>query len=282
METKKLLLGTVLVALSLCISSAFAIDFMGPPTAELQKGQWSVGYNYVYSSQDLDKTKVKWSYFEDGELDDSGTEQLKVKDLKVQRHYATINYGLSDCWEIYARLGGADAKADVRLESLGLDGGINFDNDFAWGWGTKVTFHKQDNIKWGASLQMNWLDTSWSEKGSYSEDGYVESWKDEVDVESYDVLLAVGPTVDMGGWRFYAGPFYYYLSGDFNAKETGTWENEGSGSWLYKGSGDIKADSNFGGFVGAQFDLAQNCNMTVEIASTGDGWGLGAAIAWKF
>jgi len=278
---KKWLLGVVVVV-CLCGVTAMALDQLGPPTAGLKQGQWSAGFNYSYSSQDLDKTKMKWSEVWDGESD-SGSYKLKIKDWKTQRYYGRIGYGVDDWWEVYAQLGVADVKS--KFKEVGDDewSGVNFDNDFAWGLGTKVTFARQDKIDWGVAFQMNWLNTSRSEKGTDEEDGDSESWKETIDIETYDLLLAVGPTVDMGGWKLYGGPFYYYLSGDIKIKETGTWTGEeDSGSWLYKEKGDLEAASNFGGYIGAQLDLTQNCNATVEFASTGDGWGLGTGIVWKF
>ena len=93
-------------------------------------------------------------------------------------------------------------------------------------------------------------------------------------------LIAVGPTVDMGGWKLYGGPFYYYLSGDLDVK--GTFTAPGFGSSRWKASGDLEADSNVGGFVGGQFTLTGNCDMTTELSFTGDSWAIGTGIVWKF
>lgn len=297
MNKRVVVLGLLVAVMSV---SAFGAGFLGTPTAELKKGQWSAGYNYMYSDMDLDKTKMKGEIFADEAITDFVEDELDVeldipysyklesKDVKTQRHYATIGYGITDKWEAYFQLGGADVKAKMQSEGDDEWNDINFDNNFAWGWGTRLTFYEQENIRWGTSVQMNWLNTSWQQKETWEEDiaeiGTVSfSAKEEFDLDTYDLLIAVGPTVDMGGWKLYGGPFYYYLSGDLDY--TGTITGSAAGESYTGGtkeSGDIEANSNFGGFVGGQFALWENTDMTTEFSFTGDSWAIGTGIAWKF
>ena len=253
----------VILIVAVMSVSAFGAGFIGTPTAELQQGQWNVGFNYTYISTDLAKTKMTGLY--DGVPESF---KLEINDNNVQRYYAAVGYGITDAWEAYFQLGIADVKFQVKSDDCA---GYNFDNDFAWGWGTRYTFHEQDNIRWGASLQMNWLDTGWDDKGT--------DYKTQIDYETYDLLIAVGPTVDMGGWNLYGGPFYYYLSGDLDL--SGMETDEGV-PVNFKYSGDLEEDSNIGGFVGAQLTLMENYDVTTELSFTGDGWALGAGIAVPF
>ena len=279
---------TMLVGLLVAITSvsAFGAGFLGTPTAELEQGQWNVGFNYTYIDMELDKAKVTWSeqdYDDTGTLVDSetGSEKLEFDDVKTQRYYGTIGYGLTDSWEVYVQLGLADLKAQAKYEGDPAEG-LNFDNDFAWGWGTRYTFHEQGNCRWGASVQMNFLDTSWDTTWTEDEPGFSETVKVEVDWETYDLLIAVGPTVDMGGWNLYGGPFYYMHDGDWDSQGGGNWTAPGaSGSFTFKESGDLEADS-VGGFVGAQFCVMEKANVTTEISFTGDGWAIGAGVAVPF
>jgi len=259
----KVVVGLLVAMMSV---SAFGTGFIGTPTAELQQGEWNVGFNYTYISTDLAKTKLSGS---DGGVPVST--KLEINDNNIQRYYGAIGYGLTDAWEAYVQLGIADVKDRSKIEEPGESWeGHNFDNDFAWGWGTRYTFYEQDNIRWGASVQMNWLDTSWDDKGT--------DYKVQIDYETYDLLIAAGPTVDMGGWNLYGGPFFYMLDGDLDAKGT---ETDGAPvNWKF--SGDLEEDSNFGGFVGAQFALMENYDLTTELSFTGDGWALGAGIAVPF
>jgi hypothetical protein len=277
MDKRFLVVGLVIV--SLC-ANVFAFAFVGPPTAELKKGQWSVGFDYSYSKQGLEKTTLEGTYFSiDAGVPQSTSTKLKFKDLKTQRYYGTIGYGIDDWWELNVSLGIADVKdtykqvGDKVYEWIG----INFDNDFAWGWGTKVTFARQDKIDWGVAFQMNWMDTSMSYD---TIEGTDELYKRTPSLSTYDLLVAVGPTVDMGGWKLYGGPFYYYLNGDLDSKVIGY--DEDGFDFIDKESGDLRAKDNFGGFIGAQVDLTNGIAWTAEVSAQQNGWGFSTGIAWKF
>jgi len=274
MKKMAVVLGLIVAMMSV---NAFGVGFIGTPTAELEKSQWNVGFNFTYISTDLAKTKEteNWQDLDaGGAVVDSGTDtgKLSISDNDIQRYYGTIGYGVTDVWEAYVQLGIADVKAKFKGDDPDDTwNGLNFDNDFAWGWGTRYTFYEQDNIRWGATLQMNWLDTSWDGKGA--------DWKEQIDYSSYDLLIGVGPTVDMGGWNLYGGPFFLMIDGDLDGKGT---ESDGEGSSTYKYSADLEEDGNFGGFIGAQISLKENCDMTAEFTFTGDGMAIGAGVAWAF
>jgi len=255
MKKMAVVLGLIVAMMSV---NAFGVGFIGTPTAELDQGQWNVGFNYTYMSMDLAKTKM---------TEGPDSLKLEINDNNIQRYYAAGGYGLTDAWEAYVQLGIADVKAQSKEEGE-VSEGHNFDNDFAWGWGTRYTFYEQDNIRWGATLQMNWLDTSVDHKSADE--------KMQIDYSTYDLLIAVGPTADMDGWSLYGGPFFYMLDGDLDAKITPTVGD------TTKSSGDLEEDSNFGGFVGAQISLKENCDLTTELSFTGDGWAIGAGVAWAF
>jgi opacity protein-like surface antigen len=268
------------LVLAMCGGNVLAVGFLGAPTAELNKGQWSVGFDYSHSEQDLDNSKVKWSWYADGVLDESGSTDIEVKDVTRDLYYATLGYGVCDRCQVYVKLGVAsveeeiDPGEDVRYFEDGRVS-VDFDDDFAWGWGTKITVAEGERVAWGVAIQMNWLDTSWSEKDSDE----TETWKETVDIDAYDLLVAVGPTVDMDGWKIYGGPFFYYLSGDADA--THRTLATADVSWSGKASGDLENDSSFGGYVGAQLDVADVWSMAVEFSFI-DGWGLGAGIVRRF
>jgi opacity protein-like surface antigen len=238
-------------------SITFAVGFIGTPTPELGQGNWGVGFNYSYSSQDLDKKSYTW--------DDGDVDKLKLKNFNTGRYYGSVGYGINDCWDIYAQLGFADVKTDGNQswDGGGFDWGMNFDNDFAWGWGTKFCLANQGNVDWGAVFQMNWLDTSF--------DGTVDGAEDEADIETYDILVAVGPTIDMGGWKLYGGPYFYYLNGDYDE----VWDGD-------KVKSDLRNDD-FGGYLGASFDLCPKSSLKIEYANNfNDNWSLGTGILFKF
>jgi hypothetical protein len=194
----------------------------------------------------------------------SGKTPFDFPKVKTNFYYATLGYGLADNWEVYGRLGIADIKGKDRFPAYSnqWEGG-NFDNDLVWGVGTRYTFYQQDKVRWGVTAQMSWIDTS-------------EDWSYEtVDLSAYDLLVAVGPTVDMGGWKLYGGPFFYMLDSDFDLKDTSP------GVW-WKGSADVEEDSSFGGYVGAAIPLAEKIDMTFEVATISGGWAAGTGVIVRF
>jgi len=267
------------LVLSFLASSGFAI--IGPPTAGLDKGRWNGGFSYSYFTQDLDDMKAKWTWLADGAFDSAGTTKVEISDFSSNLYYGGIGYGISNVWQVYVQLGFEDLKlkGDPGTDTRYFEDGkfsLNLDNDFAYGWGTRYTFAEQDDIDLGVAFQMNWFDTCWSGTGT---DG-TETWKETADIDVMEIIVAVGPTVDMGGWMVYGGPFYYSLSGDADATHrtiatTGIY-------WSGEASGDLETDSNFGGYIGAQCDIYKNWNMAIELLGTGNGWGIGAGIEVPF
>lgn len=292
MRERILIMVLVLLFLS---SSSHAL--IGPPTAELEKGQWSIGGNYTYSSQDLDKTSVTWKdywieYDDLGDVydeeSDSWKYKLEIRNYNTNLYYGRLGYGLLDSWEVYGQIGLVDVKAETKEEGDNEWHGYNLDNELAWGLGTKYTFIKKEKIDWGVALQLNMYRNSMDEKGTYETDwggGLIEtgSWKETTDIDTLGVLIAVGPTVDMGGWKLYGGAMYQLLTAEYEFKDRGRWEDtdDFTGSWSDSASGDYDISS-FGGYIGAQFSIQKKFNVKVEGLGTNNGWGVGTGIEIPF
>lgn len=278
----------VIFVLVFVSSSAFAI--VGPPTSGLEKGQWSGGFNYFYSSQDLDKTKIDYDYFEfdsGGAItySETGTYKLEIKDFNINRYFGRVSYGILEDLDVYVQFGIADVKARSREVGDTEWYGYNADNEFAWGLGAKGTFAKQEKVDWGASVQANWFSLGWDGTFNYDDGaGYTEVWTETVDIDALEIFVLVGPTVDMGGWYLYGGPFYHYLLGDYEYKEEGLWTDTtipDNGSWCCTDTGDADTNS-FGGLIGAQYDIYKNYRCSIEFLASNNGWGAGAGIEIPF
>jgi hypothetical protein len=290
-------LGIIVMGFVVVFASSSAFALIGPPTAELNKGQWSVGGNYQYSSMDLDKTKIDydWSWIDyqpDGDIDDqdSGTStyKLEIRNFNTNLYYGRLSYGLLDTWEVYGQLGVADVKAETKEEGDTEWYGYNLDNEFAWGLGTKYTFLKKEKMDWGVGVQLNFYSNSMDEDGTdfYDDgEGYTETdtWKDTTELDTLGILIAVGPTIDMGGWNLYGGAVCQISTAEYEYKEEGSWvgSDDYYGVWTDKDSGDYDMTS-FGGYVGAKVGVYKNCSMAVEFVGTGDGWGAGAGFTVPF
>ena len=236
---KKLLV--VLVVVGLCSTVALALDPMGPPTAGLKQGQWSIGLEYSYSNMDL------------------SVEGSKLENVKMNKGYANLGYGIANNWEAFIRLGGAEADFKVPDEFK-----YNGDIGFAYGFGTKVTLWEQSpELKWGGLFQMSWADLS----GTAEEIG--GPGKEGVDLNAREIQIGVGPTwTPAKGFSIYGGPFVHFLHGDYNGDATG--------------SADMTEASSFGGWIGAQMDVTENLPVCIEWQHTGDADAFGASIICKF
>ena len=189
---KKWLLSVVVVVAILYSSTALAVAPVGPPTAGLKTGQWSVGFGYAHG--EIDSAGMDWkSDFV------SGIPSSKAKDVKSDAYLAKFGYGISDNWEFYGLLGVADLRG--KLEDIAdFDG----DQDFSGCFGTKYTFLKDGPLSWGTVYQMTWS----KGKDSFALDA--SDYDEElgaVNIDSkfkmYDIFLAVGPTYEMKNWRIY-------------------------------------------------------------------------------
>ena len=273
---------SVMFGLVVAIMSTSAFGIVGTPTAELDKGRWNFGFNYTYNDIDMADTKGRQSgmYIDENDESDewASISKVKLKEFKIERNYVNIGHGIRDNWEIYVQLGFADTKEKEKWfnEEKGqwyrwLS--YNPDPDFAFGWGTRITLLEQGNMKWGASAQMNFHDAELEErKPSY--DYYY--FKESTELETWDILIAAGPTVDMGGWKLYGGGFFYDFQGDIS------WKGSTRSGSYWKGNYDFEADGNFGGFVGTYFTLYDTFDITTEFSATTDSWSIGFGVSGKF
>ncbi len=227
MEKRMLLLVVVLMVAGLWSSAAWALRPMGPPMAGLEQSQMSVGFDFSWSKMNLEE--------------DGGT----AEDLESLAYLANLGYGISDNWEGFIRLGFAGISAED----------FEGNNQFAYGFGTKVTFAESDPLTWGGLFQMDW---------TKSEDG-------DVEIDSYEIQVAAGPTYQMEGMSLYVGPFLHFVGGDV-----------GKVGPLLE-TLDIKQESIFGGYIGAQFDIAENASWNIEYQTTGDdASAICTGIVWRF
>lgn len=234
----------------LMCSQALGLSFMGPPKAELNQGQYSLGIDYTFSEMDIEASGLGVSW----------TEEIETNML-----FGKYSYGISDGWEGFARLGFANVEADD------FDG----DNEFAYGFGIKATFAQEGGLTWGGLFQMSWLNSK--DTGTLFLEGHTITGKQEFDV--YEIQIAVGPTYEIEGLAIYGGPFLHLVNGDYDWSGTVTGPIiNGSGSF----SLDVEEESVFGGYIGISKDLTENSNIGVEFQFTGDAQAIGARYVHRF
>ena len=93
---------TIIAAmLVLCCSNvAFGFDPMGPPKAGLSEGDGGWQVEYIYSQMDVKAG---------GAL---GLPGAVIKDMQMNKIYANFAYGINNQWEVFGRIGVADASID--------------------------------------------------------------------------------------------------------------------------------------------------------------------------
>jgi len=261
-----------IAVLCLMASTSFALDFMGPPTAGLKQDEWRAGAEYMYSNMDVEADGIS-------ELSLAAT---TIDNVDIHKYFANIGVGLSDNTEIFLRIGGAGTKPDKDDNSDNVAGYIGSGSGFAIGGGIKATLLEPDNsrVKWGVLAQMSWADIDFDTE-SYSIAGHTVSLS--ADLSIIEAQFAFGPTIEISeGFSLYGGPFLRILDGDADLKGS----IDGASDTA---STNLEEDSIFGGYVGMQLDIkpapgeiTNGAYLLCEVQFTGDGWGIGTGIGWKF
>lgn len=290
MEKKIYLFGAVFIVVAMCTLSVLAFDPMGTPTAGLKhfqltvkypnwtetlppppppEGQFSVGFEYMYSNIDIRTKNISPDTFDSATIDN----------IEMDKIYTNIGMGLTDDWEIFVRLGTSDARIDSgdRGDNEDNFGGRLGDSDFGFaiGGGTKITFAKSKDgkLKWGVLAQMMYSSIDF-DSTTFSSGGTTVAGSPEGDL--YEVQVAAGPTyILMEGVSVYGGPFLDFIGGTLDVDGT---INGVPGKF----SADLREDTWFGGYVGAEIDIIKNMAVNAEFQSTGDDYAIGGGVKFRF
>lgn len=131
-----------------------------------------------------------------------------------------------------------------------------------------MTFCRGKRIDLGALFQWSTFD---GDRTGFIDAYGLNAWEGiGIDEQHF----AVGATVHMDRWRLYGGPFYYVFDGDVTIKEIGNPRNQIRP--------DIEEESEYGGYIGAQFDLDATGFLSVEYVTTGEAWGVGIGLTRMF
>jgi hypothetical protein len=280
MSTKQVLLVGGLVAMAVLGAPAFGGAPMGPPMALLGEGQWGVDFEYGFEEIDLracgTRTQTQGGAF-------VGTEDkiYDVRDLESNMFFGSLAYGVCDNWDVYLRLGMADAQDDVRTgagdASLTLDG----DYGFAWGVGSRATFCRWGAWSFGGLLQVTWFDP---DDGSYSgagqRDGNDQTWTGDIEMDYWQTQAGVAAIYHMDTWSLWVGPFLQFVDGDLDIDEQYTIAGGGP-SGTISASTDLKQESEVGVHFGANWEMSREWNLWAEGQWSDDSWLFGFGAIFK-
>lgn len=265
------------IFLTICWSgtTSVGLDSMGPPSTNIEHGQFSIGTDFTHSNTDLELNNGVWTEYLDGVFNDWGEAvDFKLKNFEINRGYVRLGYGISDNCEAFFRIGGSSAQFGDSI----WEDSEKFDSraEPALGFGVKATIFDGGNFKFGGLLQTNWAGF----------DGKLEAshWaaSDIVEVDMVEVQIAAGVTLMLSDRvSIYCGPFAHFIDGElddtFSAIDTGT-----GGLLTSRYLWDIEEDSAFGGYLGTQMELSENCSLNMEFQHTASANAFGAGIVWRF
>ncbi|MBN2591242.1 MAG: hypothetical protein JXA96_15365 [Sedimentisphaerales bacterium] len=259
----------------ICNSQVFAMDIMGPPTAEHEQGWFDIGIEYSHTKMDIDLYNGYYTDFLDGALYDWGdAQEITFKDLKINRTYVRFGYGITDNAEVFLRLGGLNAKfGDTIWEDSEK---FSSSAELAAGAGVKLTFYDEGNLKLGGLFQFS----------TASFDGQLESpnWltSDFVEVEMTEVQIALGASCKCNeNLTIYGGPFLHFINGDISDNMS-VLSTSPAGLLTSEFEWDIEQSSVFGGCIGAQISFSEQSSFNIEYQQTADASTFGMGLVFKF
>jgi opacity protein-like surface antigen len=263
----------------ICISgpAVFALSPMGPPTAGLRQDDFKIGADFSHSEIDLEFNDGEYVEYLDGWFDAAGREtDQKLKNLKINTVSVNLGYGVTDYFEVFLRLGGANARfSGYNFWTSGEE--FESNTDFAIGGGFKATFYDEGKLKIGGLIQAGWSDL----------DGAIrpKDWPVADDTVQFDftqIQIAVGPSYELTDRvLIYGGPFVHLVRGDwedvYNQVDAGT-----GGLLTTKLSWNVEEDASFGAYIGTQLEMTDNSSFLIEYQHTSGANAVGANIAVKF
>lgn len=212
-------LAVVVVAVGVFCSAALAGAPLGPPRSLVEHGEWAVNFEYGREEMDLKACGKMHEAAIVGGVPvplPSADVVMQIEDLTANMFFGSLEYGLCDRWEVFLRLGIADAQDDVKHEAF--DGGLSFDGDygFAWGAGTKMTICQHGDWTFGGVVQVTWLypdesDIEWTNPADS-----LDTFSGEAELEMRQFQAGIGATLDMDSWFLYGGICWLFMRGDMD------------------------------------------------------------------
>ncbi|OHB62791.1 MAG: hypothetical protein A2168_02035 [Planctomycetes bacterium RBG_13_50_24] len=279
------LLGLALMIIGLGGSNASAMDLMGPPTAELEKGMIRGGIEYSSSSMYLELIEGKATvYSVEGVLPPLFSGAIlseTITDYKVNTIYASVGYGITENCEAFIRMGAAKATFGDTLwkDNEEFDSG---NIDFAIGGGVKATFYEGFDWKIGGLVQINLAELD----GKIDSSSWTIPQPHFVEISTTEMQIAMGATYLWTGWlSIYGGPFAHFINGDFDYELNRITEDVDSGQIFNdtrEYSWQITKGPTFGGYIGAQIEIAKNYSANIEYQKTSNANVFGASIMMRY
>ena len=271
-----------LIVTGVLVSAAPAGAPMGPATAFLGDGRWAVGGEYGHEQMSLEGFGTVTERFLNGSST-FWTQSAQIDDLTSNMFFGTLAFGIGDNWDIFARVGAADAKDEIVAPSGGgnaletrddFDGGLGL----AWGVGTRATFYRCGPWSFGGLMQVTWFRPSSSDFSIADPLIPDESWVGDMKLDYWQAQASLAATYQVDKWRFWAGPYLQFLRGDMEFSGAAILDLAGASTIRW--AGDLQESAQIGGHFGANWEVSEVFDVWVEGQITGDSWlvGVGAML----
>jgi len=211
----------IIVVAVLLGSPVWGLTYMGAPSSDVKQGELFFGFDYSNSELDFEFR--------------GATSKGILDDVDSDLYMGRAGIGVLDGLELFGRFGVGE------VEDLG--------NEFSWGFGTRATFGKKDDVRWGVLFQVTSL--------CVDEDGAIGDYQLAGDFDVYEYQLAIGPTFgDDDETQVYLGPFFHFVDGDADL--------------VTHGPVDVEQESEVGLYIGVSWEVAGNTRLNIEFQGTDD------------
>lgn len=254
---KKLLVLGLLI--SLCLPAASYASSIGGAETQGQ-GKFGIGLDQEFIFDRDMKLKS-----EEGLDPGDANEGMKSEIDNMYRTMVKASYGVLDNLDIYVKLGTADFKSKNNCTHTEADGDwekqndkIKGDNTFAYGFGAKGTYNLKDDWILGCDIQYLRHKNDFKGTRHYGENG--QGWDpDDEDSIKGDVTFQewhIAPYIATKIANFV--PYLGIKYSDLRLKQKTEFEDEN----VEKRK--LKANDNFGVFVGTDYKIADNWKLNLE------------------
>jgi len=273
-NVRKIWLFGFALMIGLCGSNAFALDLMGPPTAEVEKGEIRGGLEYSFTDMDIELMEGKATVYSDGILLGSGiAPSITITGFQMNTAYATLGYGAFENCEAFLRLGAENVKFGDSL----WEESEEFSNDlnFVVGGGVKATFYEDFAWKIGGLFQLNWAKLD----GNIDSSRWILPQPHYAEINMTEMQVAMGVTYLWSSRvSIYGGPFVHFISGEFDYEFSRIADTFDSGEFSW----EINEGPTYGGYIGSQVKFKENYFLNIEFQHTANADVFGASLMMKY
>lgn len=264
-------------------SSVLALDFLGPPVAQLDKGKLSAGAEFSTGKFEF-KAKGFATWYDWGSMTfpyRSHVHNIHMKNIKTQKTYGTVGYGLTDSWDVSVSLGTVKSSWNYYQENVGSSWNYNrkseSSRDNALSIGIRRTLYSKGKLKIGALAKYSRLRM---DEANFHTEAANRTVEMSAELAMDEFQIAVGASYDMSkNLCIYGGPFIHWMDGELNDVIVPL--QPGLGDYIAYGSYDLLHAEEIGGYIGVQARLRKNTTFNIEYQRTNSADCLGMSLLFR-